>query len=128
MINSVDFERKISGGKNKSRTNKGRIKTTSTNSNFNPNQLLDVVSKKQQSSLSRMSTKEQQYTQGNIQNISKSFQTLNVKSKKSRIQLSQRLLAKINSYLEQAKEMIIGKKFQDSIDILTKALRFDENH
>ena len=109
-----------------------KLYTISINNNFNHEKLLDSTNKRQQTSLKRINTfkntKEYKYDINNPQNISKSFQTLEVKSKRPAVFLSQRALSKINSCLEQAKEMIIEKKFKDSIETLTTALVYDENH
>lgn len=60
--------------------------------------------------------------------IRKSFQTVDVRVSKNTIQLSQRSVARVNLFVEEAKELIVLKRFQEAIEILSKALQCDENN
>lgn len=87
MLNSSDFEGKISDLRNKSGASKGRIKTTSTNSHFNAEKLLNSNKKKKLNSLTRMNTLKKKPINNKknlMRNNVKSFQTLDMKSAHNR--------------------------------------------
>lgn len=132
MMNSKDFEGRITEVQGRSRASKSRIKTTSTNSHFNPEKLLETSGYKQDTSMTRINTNKKINKNSSMgrskEAIRKSFQTVDVRVSKNTIQLSQRSVARVNLFVEEAKELIVLKRFQEAIEILSKALQCDENN
>lgn len=126
MLGSKDFTSHFSETRHKSRSNKSRIKTTSTNSYFNAEKLLESSNKKKQTSLTRIQTFKNSNSKNN-KNSGHSLNTLDSKTA-SRPQLDQRGIEKIKLYLEDSNNLIVRKEFQSALALLTKALKIIENN
>ncbi|CAI2363482.1 unnamed protein product [Moneuplotes crassus] len=122
MLNSRDFEGKFSDGRQKSRSNKSRIKTTSTNSHFNAEKLLESEKKRKQTSLTRINTFKNTKKIENKSKISSSFHTLDSKMQRQS-HIDKKSIEKIRVYLEDGKKLIAQRKFVEAIGHLTKALK-----
>jgi tetratricopeptide (TPR) repeat protein len=140
VMESRDFEMgKMNASRN--RASKGRIKTTSTNSNMDADKLLEGVIHQDKGAMTGQHSNARSSIKGTwtrSNDLMYNFKTVDVTGSHGASQLSAKitvkdsnsshLAAKIHPLLNEGKEYITLKKFPEAIEKFTKALEIDSNH